>query len=307
MAENAEIEENIEQPEEEKPSGLIKANPYVGKDSDIESQEAELQLLKDERDAALEAAKDDGEEVPENDPEPEDEQEKVYSKRYGDLRRHHQKTIQEKDDAIVVLERQVAEAAEGNLNIPTDPAELDKWQEEYPQVAAAIHAIAAKTSKEEDEKLRARLETLEEKEHENEVTNARIQLERMHPDLEQIEDDPAFHEWVQTQPKSVSDVIYNDALNYSLIGYHISQYKAAVELAELKQGTSKRKQKKTDADARSAAASTSVKGSPKPANEKKKAKVWTETEVAKMSASEYEKNRDEIMLAQQEGRFQVGA
>ena len=67
-------------------------------------------------------------------PEPVDAEDASFKKRYGDLRRHSQQLMQQKDTEIQKLQQQLDSAAKGQIKFPKTDEEIDEWSKKYPDV-----------------------------------------------------------------------------------------------------------------------------------------------------------------------------
>jgi hypothetical protein len=115
----------------------------------------------------------------------------------------------------------------------------------------------------------------------------------LHPDFEQIRDTDDFHNWVEEQPKWVQDALYDNDSDAKSAARAIDLYKADM-------GITDKKKSSKDKEAAKAVATRSERSSPEGDETKSYIK---ESEVARMSAVEYEKQADEIAEAIRTGKF----
>lgn len=220
--------------------------------------------------------------------EPADAEEASFKKRYGDLRRHMQNTLAQKDQELVKIKSQLDDATRKQIRFPKSETEISEWVEKYPDVAAIIDTIAQKRALEAlhmGEKKMARLADLERK-----LTREKAEQEllRMHPDFGEIRADKAFHEWVQMQPQWVQAALYENETDALAASRAIDLYKA----------DTKRKPGRPSKDAAQTvgrSTSSAPSGSPKAR--------FTESQVAKMSAREFEANEEAITEAMRSNQF----
>ena len=92
---------------------------------------------------------------------PEDES---FKKRYGDLRRHMQKTTEAKDKELADLKKQLAAATKKEMKLPKTDEEIDAWASEFPDVAKIVETIAMKKALEQNKEIEERLNSLSERE-----------------------------------------------------------------------------------------------------------------------------------------------
>ena len=122
---------------------------------------------------------------------------------------------------------------------------------------------------------------------------AEAELLRYHPDFEDIRETDDFHNWVNEQPQSIQDALYENASDARTAARAIDLYKADKNIT-------KKKTKNTDKDA---ARSVNAHNSRSKPDTSDGSRAILESEVQKMSAQEYEKMSDEIMEAIRTGNF----
>lgn len=220
-------------------------------------------------------------------------EEKTFKKRYGDLRRHSQKQKVEFDKQIDELKQQLSEVSKQAMQLPKSEADIDAWVQEYPDVAAIVETIAIKKARETNTHLEEKMKQIDALQSEAKRDKAEAELLAIHPDFENIRDDDAFHDWAELQPRWVQQALYendNDAKSAA----------RAIDLYKSDMGLTKSGKKKGRPAAEDAARDVSVRSNTQVPREKG---TIRESEVAKMSAQQYEKLSDEIALAIEEGRF----
>ena len=220
-------------------------------------------------------------------------EEKTFKKRYGDLRRHSQKQKAEFDKQLDELREQLAEVSKQSMQLPKSESEIEEWTKEYPDVAAIVETIAAKKAKEQQTHLEERMKQIDELQSEAKRDKAEAELLSIHPDFENIRDDDAFHDWAELQPRWVQQALYendNDAKSAA----------RAIDLYKSDMGLTKSGKKKGRPAAEDAARDVSVRSQTQVPKEKG---TIRESDVASMSARQYEKMSEEIALAMEEGRF----
>jgi len=270
-------------------SGFAKRN---AKKKRIEEEEAELAELmnsksgeqqeKDEVDAELEAS-----------PEPETAEEKTFKKRYGDLRRHAQKKEADLQKQVDELRLQLEESTKNELKLPKTDEQLERWMEKHPNVAKIVETIAIKKAREQTADYENKFKAIDEMKLEAQREKAEAELMRIHPDFEEIRDGDEFHEWVEQQPKWVQDALYDndtDAVSAA----------RAIDLFKADKGISAKTKSNKDKDAAKAVATRSQRSAPE--SDDSKASI-RESDVARMSAQEYEKRQEEIAEAIRTNKF----
>ena len=270
----------------------IKKEPIKNKRNDNKEEET-LNALVKERDEALGKAKVEEEDKAETEslaPE-----EKTFKKRYGDLRRHSQEKEKTYQDEIFKLKEQLAQTAKKEINLPKSDEEIDKWSQEYPDVAKIVETIATKKAKELDTTLEDRMKVLADREAEASRARAEAELMRIHPDFDDIRNDQEFHDWVETQPRWVQQALYENETDSKSAA-------RAIDLYKVDMGITATAKKKTD---NKEAAKAVTKGTTSsPANSKStQSNQIRESDVAKMRPHEFEKNEEMIKEAIQSGNF----
>tara|TARA_A100001388_G_scaffold47414_1_gene31339 strand:+ start:13810 stop:14676 length:867 start_codon:yes stop_codon:yes gene_type:complete len=270
----------------------IKKEPIKYTRNDNKEEET-LNALVKERDEALGKAKVEEEDKAETEslaPE-----EKTFKKRYGDLRRHSQEKEKSYQDEIFKLKEQLAQTAKKEINLPKSDEEIDKWSQEYPDVAKIVETIATKKAKELDTTLEDRMKVLADREAEASRARAEAELMRIHPDFDDIRNDQEFHDWVETQPRWVQQALYENETDSKSAA-------RAIDLYKVDMGITATAKKKTD---NKEAAKAVTKGTTSsPANSKStQSNQIRESDVAKMRPHEFEKNEEMIKEAIQSGNF----
>lgn len=227
-----------------------------------------------------------------NEPEPTDAEEASFKKRYGDLRRHMQTSLQEKEAEIRRMKEQLDQATRKQIRFPKSEEEIAEWVQKYPDVAAIIDTIAQKRALEALQIGEQKMANLAQLERKIERERAEQELLKIHPDFDQIRQDRAFHEWAQVQPKWVQDALYEND----------TDARAAARAIDLYKADTKKRKPSSAADNRSAA--QSVGRAPSNAPSGNGNKKFRESEVAKMSTREYEANEAAIMEAIKTGSFE---
>ncbi len=266
-------------------SGFAKRNANKKRIEDEEAELAELMKAKEE-------ATEDNEQVDEG-PEPKSAEEKTFKKRYGDLRRHAQKTEEKLQEQIDQLKAQLDASTKKEIKYPKSEDELTAWMEKYPDVAKIVETIAMKKANETASEYENKFKEIDEMKLEARREKAEAELMRLHPDFEQIRDTDDFHNWVEEQPKWVQDALYdndNDAISAS----------RAIDLYKADMGISGKKRSSSDRDAAKAIGTRSERSSPE-ADESNS--YFKESDVARMTAQQYEKMADEIAEAIRTGKF----
>ena len=260
------------------------ANRKYSNEERIKKEEEELaELIADQR----------GEpETEEVEAEPTNAEEKSFKKRYGDLRRHSQKQLQEQVEKINALQSQLEKSTKQEIKLPKSDEDIDAWASQYPDVAAIVETIAIKKAKEQSSGLEARVKEIDDMRDKANRDKAEVELMTAHPDFGSIRDDDQFHEWAEEQPKWIQDALYENDDDARSASRAIDLYKADKGIKTKKTGTSNR-------DAAKAVSKTNTRSEPS----SEESGSIKESTVQKMNAHQYEKNADKIMEAIRSGKF----
>jgi len=267
--------------------GFAKRNTNEDK---IKKEEAEIESLKKEIEVADKAPV-----VEEVEEEPKGAEEKTFKKRYGDLRRHSQKKEHDFQKQIDELKSQLDVATKKQIKLPKSEEELEAWATEYPDVAKIVETIAIKKAQEQSKDLEDRLKKVNEMQEDALKERAEVELLKLHPDFVEIRDQDQFHQWVEEQPEWVQKALYENQHDANSAARAIDLYKAD-------KGISGKKTTKKNIDIDAA---KSVVTSSKTDNPDMKAEIGSikESDVEKMSDSEYEAQQDAIIAAMRSGKF----
>jgi len=272
--------------EEVKPQEKVAfANRKYSNEERIKKEEEELAALVAEQKGEVEP-----EEV-EEEKEPTNAEEKSFKKRYGDLRRHSQKQLQEHVEKINALQSQLEQSTKQEIKLPKSDEDIEAWAKDYPDVAAIVETIAIKKAKEQSSGLEARVKEIDEMREKANRDRAEVELMTAHPDFADIRDSDEFHEWAEEQPKSIQDALYENDNDARAASRAIDLYKADKGIKTKKSSSGK--------DAAKAVSKTNTRSEPSGED----AGMVKESVVQKMSAQQYEKNADKIMEAIRSGKF----
>ncbi len=221
-------------------------------------------------------------------------EEKTFKKRYGDLRRHSQKMETDLRKEIDDLKNLVEQSTEKQMKLPARDEDIDAWARQYPDVYRIVESIALKKAKETQKTLEERMRQVDETERETARQKARVELLKIHPDFDKIEDDDDFHNWAEEQPKWVQDSLYENDADYRSAARAIDLYKSD-------KGLSGKKQKQDDSRAAAQAVNTRGRSTPNATADQEGA--FYESQVQKMSMQEYEAKQEDIIKAMRSGKF----
>ena len=277
--------QTMEQP---KSAGFVNPNHNNRNRRRIEEDEKEIQELEgntQEEEVVVEATEEETE-VEDKDL---SREEKSFKKRYGDVRRHMQQKEKEWESKFTALE---ARLGQENIRPPKSDEDIETWAAEFPDVASIVETIAAKKAQEMFNKAEDRLQRLDAKEAEMSRSTAEQDIRTSHPDFDKLREADDFHDWVDEQPKWVQDALYENSDDAASVIRVIDLYKVDNGMT-----------KSDYAAKRKAAAGTVKKASKAKIDAEETAGSFTESQIAKMSAQEYEKQEEEITNAIRTGKF----
>ena len=196
------------------------------------------------------------------------------------------------EDKLKQLEAQLDQATRKEISLPKSDEDIEAWATKYPDVAAIVETIAIKKAREQSQGLEERVKEIDEMKASAAREKAEVQLLQSHPDFGTIRDSDEFHEWVEEQPKWVQDALYENDSDARSASRAIDLYKADMGI----------KTKKTTSN-RDAARSVGNRSGRSAPSEDSTSGVFSESQVSKMSAQQYEAVSDEIMEAIRTGKF----
>ena len=285
-------------------SNETEANPYNAKKDYIDYEQIKANASKEFADANTIAVKKDQPKVVVDSMQPTETEEDTpeeqadkpykkvdYKKRYDDLKKHYDGRV----NSFKSREQELL--AEIRANRPTYKApksaeEIEAFKKEYPDVYGVVETVAHLRSSKETEDLKEEIKQLKELNQTVNKEKAEAKLARMHPDFEQIRESDEFHSWAESQPEAIKGWVYGNATNAELASRAIDLFK---------QDTGKSKSKpELSGDLVAASEMVKVKNSKEIGYGSKK--IWTRSQIAAMSQSEFDKNEKAITEAMSEGR-----
>jgi hypothetical protein len=217
-----------------------------------------------------------------------DAEESTFKKRYGDLRRHMQRTQEENNRQLRLLQDQVESLTRKQVKLPKSDQELDAWAKKYPDVAKIVETIATKKAMEARGEVDQRLKRVEELETKIAREKAEKELARLHPDFDELRQDKAFHQWVSQQPRWIQSALYDNDTDFLGAAKAIDLYKT--------ENGRKKRSKDTDA-----ARSVPARSHREDLSDGRV--TWSESRVKRLTAREYEKFENDIENAIRSGNF----
>ena len=266
-----EAEARGEEVVEDKPDSESTNEPEVQATDSAEQEETKEETETQEDDSGLDA------------------EEKSFKKRYGDLRRHMQEKEKEWNERIQALE---SRKASDTIIPPKTPEEINEWIKEYPDVAGIFNKIAEEKAKELFSKAESRLKELDDAHSEALRLKAENVIRKSHDDFDELKAADEFHNWAEEQPKWVQDALYENADDPASVVRVIDLYKIDHKITKADKKANKK-----------AAASVVTKRSKTSVDADDAESYVKESDVAKMSSKEFEKNQDKINEALRSNKF----
>ena len=214
-----------------------------------------------------------------------------YKKRYDDLKRHYDdkvNTFKQKEEELHAQLR----ANRPKYKAPKSKEELSEFKKNYPDVYDVVESVAHTQATKEMEDLKEEINSLRTKNTEISKKEAEATLARLHPDFNTIRESDEFHKWADSQPEEIKGWIYSNATNATLASRAIDLFK---------QDVGKSKSKEVSGDLVPASEMIQIKNSKDVGYGSKK--IWTRSQIAAMSQSEFDKNEKSITDAMSEGRI----
>ena len=286
-----------------------KANPYKkhddASDPEIEAfakgelekfhrEKAETATVQKDTEASEEIASLDGKATPSTE-RPENAEERVFKKRYDDLKRHYDSTLGKHKDEVRTLRTQL-DSSSKQIIPPKSKEELEAWKKEYPDVYEMVETIAIGKADSRAKEMEDKYQNLQVQQEQISREKAEVELLKAHPDFQDIRSKDEFHEWAAKQDPIIQGWLYENTANASLAGRAIDLYKMDSGISKLS--------KKQETAVKKEAAKAITKTAKATEVEMPKKKVWSNTEISKMNVREYAKHEEEIDKAIQEGRIQ---
>ena len=285
-------------------SNETEANPYNAKKDYIDYEQKEANAKEPFADANTIAVKKDQPKVVVDSMQPTETEEDTpeeqadkpykkvdYKKRYDDLKKHYDgrvNSFKSREEELLAEIR----ANRPTYKAPKSAEEIEAFKKEYPDVYGVVETVAHLRSSKETEDLKQEIKQLKELNQTVNKEKAEAKLARMHPDFEQIRESDEFHSWAESQPEAIKGWVYGNATNAELASRAIDLFK---------QDTGKSKSKpELSGDLVAASEMVKVKNSKEIGYGSKK--IWTRSQIAAMSQSEFDKNEKTITEAMSEGR-----
>jgi len=258
-------------------------------------EKAETATVQKDTEASKEIANSDGNATPSTE-RPENAEDRVFKKRYDDLKRHYDSTLGKHKDEVRTLRTQLEQSAK-QIVPPKSKEELETWKNEYPDVYDMVETIAINKADSRAKEMETKYQNLQAQQEQVSQEKAEVELLKIHPDYQEIRSKDEFHEWATKQDPVIQDWLYENKANAQLAGRAIDLYKMDKGLGKY----SNRQEKNIKQEAAKVVSKTRKAESTEGAIPKK---VWSNAEISKMNVREYAKYEEEIDKAVREGRIQ---
>ena len=276
-----------------KTAGFVeRGSNYAKRQQRMEDEEKEIAELEAQQRGETES-KEEVTEEKEADTEAKEEtlsaEEKSFKKRYGDLRRHMGEKEKEWKERLEALENRLENTS---VTPPKSDEDIAEWSKKYPDVAGIVETIAAKKAQEMFSKAEKRLQEIDEVQSEAKRIELEAEIRQEHPDFDELKAADKFHNWAEEQPKWAQDALYENADDPASVVRVIDLYKIDHKITK----TDKKANKK-------AAASVVTKRTKTSVDADEAGSYIKESDVAKMSTKDFEKNQDKINEALRANKF----
>jgi hypothetical protein len=226
---------------------------------------------------------------------PANAEDRVFKKRYDDLKRHYDSTIQKHKEELSSLRTQL-ESSTQQFTPPKSKEELESWKKEYPDVYDMVETIAMTKADARAKDVEEKYQNLQKQQEQIAREKAEVELLKVHPDFNSLRQEDDFHQWAQLQDPTIQSWLYENTSNSKLAARAIDLYKVDRGISTLS--------KKEEKDIKKEAAKAISKTRKSTESEIPKKKVWTVSEISKMKPHEFEKHEKDIDLARLEGRIE---
>ena len=261
----------------------------------FQREKAETATVQKDTEASKEIANSDGNATPSTE-RPENAEERVFKKRYDDLKRHYDSTLGKHKDEVHTLRTQLEHSTK-QIIPPKSKEELEAWKREYPDVYQMVETIAIDKADNRAKEMENKYQNLQGQQEQLAQEKAEVELLKLHPDFQEIRQKDEFHEWATKQDLVIQDWLYENKANANLAGRAIDLYKMDKGIGKY----SNKQEKDIKKEAAKAVSKTRKSEYTEGAIPKK---IWSNAEISKMNVREYAKYEEEIDKAVREGRIQ---
>ncbi len=158
-------------------------------------EKAETATVQKDTETSEEIASSDGEATPSTE-RPENAEDRVFKKRYDDLKKHYDSTLSKHKDEVRTLRTQL-ETSTKEFVPPKSKDELEAWRKEYPDVYDMVETIAMTKADTRAKEIEEKYQNLQAQQEQISKEKAEVELLKMHPDFSEIRQKDEFHQWAK--------------------------------------------------------------------------------------------------------------
>ena len=271
------VEEKVSEATEE----IATPTPYKHPNRNLMDKEIET--------TATEESKEESDETKPKEDHPVGVEDAVFKKRYDDLKRHYDETVNKHKDELLKLKKE--KEAIASKPIFKSKEELEEWRRDYPDMYDSVMQMTTEATMKAKQEMQEELLQIKKQQTALARDRAEVELAKKHPDFKDIRDSADFHEWASVQDSTVQSWLYDNTDNPKSAARAIDLYKYDRGLSTKKLNYDAKK------EAAKAVSKTKVSETP---SEKK---TWKWAEIQKMKPDVYAKFEEEIDKAHREGRI----
>jgi len=257
-------------------------------------EKAETATVQEDTETSEEIASYDGKATPSTE-RPENAEDRVFKKRYDDLKKHYDSTLFKHKDEVRTLRTQL-ETSTKEFVPPKSKLELEAWRKEYPDVYEMVETIAMTKADTRAKEMEEKYQSLQAQQEQISKEKAEVELLRIHPDFSDLRQEDDFHEWAGKQDPTIQGWLYENTSNATLAARAIDLYKMDRGISDLS--------KKESTNLKKEAAKAISKTKKAVESDLPTKKIWSNSEIGKMDRRTFAKFEAEIDEASREGRIQ---
>ena len=156
-----------------------------------QKEKAETATVQKDTKASEEIASLDGKATPSTE-RPENAEERVFKKRYDDLKRHYDSTLGKHKDEVRTLRTQLEQSSKAIVP-PKSKDELEAWKKEYPDVYEMVETIAINKADRRAKEIEDKYQNLQVQQEQIAKEKAEVDLLKLHPDFTELRAKDDFH------------------------------------------------------------------------------------------------------------------
>ena len=271
------VEEKVSEATEE----IATPTPYKHPNRNLMDKEIET--------TATEESKEESDETKPKEDHPVGVEDAVFKKRYDDLKRHYDETVNKHKDELLKLKKE--KEAIASKPIFKSKEELEEWRRDYPDMYDSVMQMTTEATMKAKQEMQEELLQIKKQQTALARDRAEVELAKKHPDFKEIRDSSDFHDWASVQDSTIQSWLYDNTDNPKSAARAIDLYKYDRGLSTKKVNYDAKK------EAAKAVSKTKVSETP---SEKK---TWKWAEIQKMKPDVYAKFEEEIDKAHREGRI----